>query len=655
MKIPVEWLKEYIDLDKTPAEIAKSFTTIGLMLDKPIIKYSKGNFSTEVLDLEHRMDRADWLSILGCSRDLAAFEKTTFKMPEIYSGDIKKPSKEQIVDIKVECPDLVNRFNTRTFKKIKVGRSPDWLKNRLESYGISSINNIVDITNYVMVETGQPMHAQDLSKFQKREILIRKAIKGEKITTLLGETIELTEEYFVLTQNGMPIVLGGIVGGKDTAVDEHTAEIVLDAGNYNQVNIRKSSRRAKIQNETVLRYDKFLHPKLTEIAIERATKLILELAGGEVYENVDWYPKETPERIMNLRFARIKTLSGMDIPLKEVESILSALGYVTAGSSKESMSVTVPYFRTDVEVEDDIVADVLRIHDYNNIPTVHLDIAPPKDITPEIYLVEEQLRDICKNLGFHEHITDPLVEPDPKNDKQIKLENAISQEKSALRTEMYTSLAKVAESYTKNKIKTSYLFELGKTYEKQGSGNDFADYNESRVLQVLIGGDELTAKEKAKTTKRVLASIMRDFGITPYAIDVTGDMNIVMHENVVLGEIKYDSFFLYTEALKNAKGIPNRIQSEYKQTKTEDISVVMPKTTPVGPVFWKIKEIDEKIGSITCIPEELDTIIGEKNKNVLFKINYSGDNFAETREKIIVLINSLGMSVRELSSIANDL
>ncbi|NMB70452.1 hypothetical protein GYA27_04650, partial [candidate division WWE3 bacterium] len=311
MKIPVEWLKQYIKTDKSTEELAKSFTLLGLMLDKPVSEYHDGKYQTDILDLEHRMDRSDWLSITGCARDLAAFERVDFIFPELYTREGKKPEANQLVNIKVDCPDMVNRFNTRVFRNIRVGDSPEWLKNRLQAYGIPSINNIVDITNYVMVKTGQPMHAQDLSKLKKQEIVIRKARKGEKMVTLLGETVELDDGNFVLTQNDVPTVLGGIVGGQSTGIEKTTTDIVLDAGNYNQVAIRKASRRLKIQNETVLRYDKFLHPDLTELAIHRATKLILDLAGGIYYTNIDWYPNPQTHKKYILRMERLEKLSGM--------------------------------------------------------------------------------------------------------------------------------------------------------------------------------------------------------------------------------------------------------------------------------------------------------------------------------------------------------
>ena len=164
MKIPLEWLKQYIKTNKSAQELAVSFTALGLMLDKSIYSYENGGYKTEVLDLEHRMDRADWLSILGCACDIAAFENIELIKPKLYTKKGRALPADEKIKIEVNCPEFVNRFNTRIFKNIKVGPSPDWLKNRLEAYGIPSINNIVDITNYVMVEQGQTLHAQDIKK-----------------------------------------------------------------------------------------------------------------------------------------------------------------------------------------------------------------------------------------------------------------------------------------------------------------------------------------------------------------------------------------------------------------------------------------------------------------------------------------------------------
>ena len=276
MIVPIRWIKDYLTTHKTPKEIAKSFTEIGLMLDRPI--------NGEVLDLEHRMDRADWLSILGCARDFAAFEDIKFSEPELKSTELEKRTELQI-HVK---SDKVNKFRTRIIKNIQVKESPKFIQERLIDYGLPVINNIVDITNFVMVEYGQPLHAQDIDKFETKEIVLRDSETGESIQTLDGTTTKLVEGTLVLTESKKPICIGGIVGGLRTGVTETTKDIILDAGNYHQASIRKASRTLNIRNETVSRSEKFLSPELVDLAIIRATDLILEHAGGEAFENDDY-------------------------------------------------------------------------------------------------------------------------------------------------------------------------------------------------------------------------------------------------------------------------------------------------------------------------------------------------------------------------------
>jgi len=645
MRIPIEWLKEYVNVKKSAKDAANSFTMLGLMLDKPID-------SKEVLDLEHRMDRADWLSILGCARDYAAFENIPLKMPKLNQIEATKPEKDQIVNIEVKCPDVVNRFNTRVFRGITVKDSPKWLKNRLEAYGIPSINNVVDITNYVMVELGQPMHAQDLAKLEKQEIVIRKAKNEEEITTLLGETLKLLPDQFVLTQNGKATVIGGIVGGNTTGVDEKTVDIVLDAGNYNQNSIRKSSRQLKIQNETVLRYDKFLHPKLTEIAIERAAYLILKLAGGEYYENIDWYPKEHPLQILKFRISRLKKIGGMDIELSRVKEILNALEYKilsenTAEGSNTEFEIEVPYFRTDVVVEDDIVADILRINDYSKIPIKLLEMAPPKEITPRIYNFESRLRDHLVAAGLHEHITESLVQINENIKDQVVLENALTSNKGALRTEIQSGIGKVVKNYLKHGKKIVSLFEIGRTYHVRGNPEKFDSYDEVRSLQVTHRNLNVTPNENSKELRKILHSLLNNLGIDNYNLVKTDKGVRVEVDGDKIGHLDVCCFCLLTEQLLKHKKQPNRVSDQLVTYSKEDLSVIMDLEQPLGPIFQDIKNFDENIVGVEVMEEYTGKEIENSKKSVLVEIQYKISDTEKIRTNLIKHLKSKrGIEIR---------
>ncbi len=561
MKIPITWLKDYVETDKKPAEIAKVFTSLGLMLDKPI--------DGDVLDLEHRMDRADWLSVIGCARDFAAFEGLKLHEQKVYG----KPGKSVVAKKRITITGkttAAHRFNTRVFRGVKIGPSPKWLVDRLEAYGMESKNNIVDITNYTMVEYGQPLHAQDIAKLPAPEITLRKATSGETITTLLGTTVVLDRETDILASGGKPVVIMGIVGGAETGVTETTVDILLDAGNYDARVIRKTSRRLRIMNETVSRCDKFLDPRLTEVALARATELILEIAGGTYYENEDWYPHPKLPQSEVLHFARLAQLSGMDIPIAQVKRTLRALEYQIIEESDDALTVEVPYFRTDIEVEDDLVADILRIGDYTNIPATPLASPVPVDITSALYRFEDRLRDVCAAMGCDEHITDPLVKATGRVG-EIHLANSLSEDQNALRTSLVPGLVHVQNTYKKHGIATP-VFELGSVYDGTAS-------TQSETRQLTVVGSDPSG---------YLATILSALGIKNYSLSShEADPVLVLVNLKLVGTISTSSFTLNTAALIEHVSPYQSLKTEIAHVPSLDISL----TLPTGTHFEKAAKI----------------------------------------------------------------
>lgn len=596
MKIPLEWLSQYISTDKSTKEIAHAFTLIGLLLDKPITTFTNNEYSTEVLDLEHRMDRADWLSIIGCARDLACYLGIDLNLPKVTSMPQSADIKDKIV-IEVDCPELVNRFTTVIVKGVKVDTSPSWLANRLQAYGIASINNVVDVTNYVMVEMGQPMHAQDISKLKKREIHIRRARSGESLTTFLGETLTLDDQSFVLCQDDIPTVLGGIVGTDLTGVDTNTTDIVLDAGNYNQVNIRKTSRRLKVLNETVLRYDKLLSPKLTLDAILRASHLIAEVAGGKVYFNNDYISDTAPiSKTMALTKQRLELLAGNVCDLAKAQLILQGLGYEVLKSTSSMLEVTTPHFRTDIEVEDDLVADVLRITGYDTITSLPLSGPVPEEITPVIVRFEYQLKDRLVACGLNEYITSPFVERQFSERSQIVLDSAVNKDQNALRTSLLDTLKPILSVYRNNNLHIRGLFEIGKVYTHK-NGN----YSEKRQLQVILNAKG-SPYETSKLTKETLATLMHSLGIE-YVVNAE---NEIYTADTLLGKIDYDNFHLDTQALEKVKKTNKVVKTKIENLVIRDITLIVPEGKSVGVAIKYISETYPKVTKIEVISEFLE-------------------------------------------------
>ncbi len=604
MKIPLIWLKDYINTEKSAQELATSFTQLGLMLDKPLD-------DTNVLDLEHRMDRSDWLSILGCARDLAAFEGITLNYPKLYNKPGLKISAIEKIKIQIDTP-VVKRFQTRIFKGVKVGSSPAWLVDRLKAYGIESKNNIVDITNFVMVEYGQPMHAQDISKLPGKDITIREAKDSESLKTILGTEVKLSKDIQILTSGGKPTVILGVVGGKETSVSNETADIVLDAGNYDSRVIRKNSRKLKIINETVSRDDKFLDPRLIDLALDRATGLILELAGGTYYTNDDYYPSPVVPKTMILRLSRLKLFSGMDLDLSLASKILRSLEYKIMQSDDDSLTVEIPYFRTDIEVEDDLVSDILRINNYTNIPLTPLSTPVPTDLTPDIYRFEEKLRDLLVAQGAHEHITSSLTTSNGQSD-EVVLANTLSSDQNALRRSLNPGLTHVLSTYKKHKIKDALVFEIGKVFRK----NETA-YLEGRLVTVMAGVDSL-------------ATLLSSLGIKDYSVN---DKYEICVNDKMVGNIDAASYTLVTTALISHVTPYTGIISDFDHKTNLDLSLLVRADLKYSNILTALSPVKGEWDNIAC---KSMTKMDDTTNNYLISVTWDNNSKSIDADKDLIL------------------
>jgi len=531
MILPLVWLKDYVNTSKSPKEIAKVFTEIGLMLDRPI--------TGEVLDLEHRMDRADWLSITGCARDFAAYEDLKFHYPKLESENLEK---SHDVYVKVES-DKVNRFRTRIIKNIKVGESPEFIKERLQAYGLPIINNIVDITNYVMVEIGQPLHAQDLDKFEKKEIILRDTKEGESIQTLDSSQIKLPENTLVLSENENPICIGGIVGGLRTGVTYETTTIVLDAGNYSQSAIRKTSRAVNIRNETVSRSEKFLAPELVDIA--------------------------------------------------------------------------------DIEVEDDLIADVLRIYGYSKIHAEPILNYPPVEITSAETKMENKVSDILVSAGFHEHITDPVVKYDGI-ESRILLMNSVNADKDALRLSLKETLINTVVTYQKHQKSEIKLFEVGNKYFKKNS-----EFLEEKILGIIY--EDLNPEIRSFKLRGYLDLLLSSLGISYTLVKSKHNIEIISQGE----EIGYfDGNYIELSIKKLVKHFTFKPQvvTEFENFSKEDLTFISHTDFDNGEIFEYIKNLNPLIAKVEYVNEYLE---GTSRKVTIRFFTLYPDEMKRLREEII--------------------
>lgn len=586
MKVPIDWLKDYIDISNEE-ELMTKLTAIGHMQDGPPQKSA----GAHVYDLEVRQNRPDCLSLIGIAREAGAVLGKKVKHPKLILYNKVKGQ----TNIEILSQQLCYRFNTVTIEDLTVSNSPQWLKDKLTAYGIKTVNNLIDITNFVMVEMGQPLHAFDKAKVKNDTLIIRPAEKGENITLLGEKKMVLSEEDLVIADSEKPIALAGIMGGEDTSVNDKTTSIILEAATYNQATVRKSSLRHQIRTEASTRLEKFLDPTLTEVALQRAVELILQECGGKITDTTDSYPKKFPVIKIELFLDRLNNLGGIKFTQKQAAEYLRKLE-LNVESSSSSMTVTVPYFRTDLKLEEDLIEEVLRIHGYDAIQEQLPSNPPPKNIDSAEYMLEEQLRDFFVQAGLDEQITEPLTSEKNFTLEPVLLENSLNADKTMLRTTLKDSLLNSLRHQLKFGKKSIELFEIGKVYFRDGK-----DYKEKVMLGVVsFGVDYFLIKG--------LINLLEDHFETKLNTD---DYVIeVIDENIYFFEILLERI----KSIKIKRPLTNPPHVIF-----QDISLFVPKDTKVGDLIREITTISSVVSRVELGEEP--KVIGDK-KTVFLHLRF---------------------------------
>lgn len=439
-----------------------------------------------ILTFELTPNRPDCLSVLGVAREVGALTGGKVRYPAIELAEGAEQASER-VKIEIADPQGCPRYAARIIDKMRVGPSPFWLKRHLHSAGIRSINNIVDVTNYVMIETGQPLHAFDFDKFAQPQVLVRSAQEGEKFVTLDGETRQLVEGDVMITDSRRAVAIGGVMGGKDSEVAESTRTVLLESAYFHPAQIRRTRKRLGLDTESAARFEKGVDPNGVVFALDRAAALMARLSGAQVLRGaVDCYPAPIEPVRLDVRPGRVNKIIGMDLPSPKMMDILSALEFaVTAG---KTISVTVPTFRPDVTREIDLIEEIARIAGYESIPVARRAAGRvPTPINPVIRF-ESILRDLLTAQGLFEAMTNSLVDPRllPASDAQraVTLRNPLSAELSVLRPSLVGSLLGVVAHNLNRQVPAVRIFELGRVFWKEGGR-----FEERRAVAIMLAGE----------------------------------------------------------------------------------------------------------------------------------------------------------------------
>ena len=428
-----------------------------------------------VLELEPTSNRPDWLSLLGVAHEVAALTGGSVREPEIQYPEAG-PAIESQVTIRVEAPDLAPRYTASLITGVQVGPSAQWMQERLLKAGQRPINNIVDITNYVMLEYGQPLHAFDYSLLEEKRVVVRRARAGEVLVTLDGESRRLSTEMLVIADGRRAIGLAGVMGGANSEMTEATTAVLLESAKFSAAGIRRTASALKLRSEASTRFERDLNQDLAPLALRRATRLILELAGGQVAKGIiDLEAEQRQRTSVRLTLKRVERVLGVRFSQREAERVLTSLGFACEREGRVALTVTVPYWRSDIAIEDDLVEELARISGYDRIPTTFLSTGIPSHQPQPLRDLRERVRDLLAAAGMQETISYSLTSYDTlrraaafqEEAPPLEVVNPMTPEHQYLRTSLQGNILNTLAANQRHGETGLRLFEVGRIYVPQ--------------------------------------------------------------------------------------------------------------------------------------------------------------------------------------------
>jgi phenylalanyl-tRNA synthetase beta chain len=476
MKVSYNWLKEFVDVPASPEEVASR-----LALSGTNIASIETGAHDAVIDAEITSNRPDCLGMLGIAREIGAIYRLPLKINSPKPAESKTARAGDAVTVKIEAQDLCGRFTARAIHGVKIQPSPKWLKDRLEAAGTGSINNVVDISNYVMLELGHPLHTFDYDLVRNHSIVVRRAKPGEKMKTLDGIERTLDPNICMVCDGdgSRSVGIGGIMGGAETEISFSTRNVLIECAWFDPISIRRAARSLRLHTEASTRFGRGADPEMAEFASRRAAELILQVAGGELLSGVvDIYPGKRAAKKITITRAELLRIMGADVPDKDLETILSALGFAplrvdqTRGAANSLLAAwecTQPSWRADVEREIDLIEEVARVHGLAKFPP-RLPASRAGAARLPHYEAETRLRERLIGLGYHEVLTIPHVAEErnelfrPPDAAVAKLTNPLSEEAGVLRSTGAVTMASAIEWNLNHGQRNVRLFEIGSHY-----------------------------------------------------------------------------------------------------------------------------------------------------------------------------------------------
>ena len=453
-----------------------------------------------IIDIDITPNRADAFSHVGSARDLAAMFKRKLSIPEVNpkeNGEDISTLASVEIENETDCP----RYVAKVVNNVTIKESPEWLKERLTAIGLRPINNVVDVTNFILYEIGQPLHAFDLDKLSGNKIIVRSAGKDEKFVTLDSKERKLLESDLLICDSEKPVAIAGVMGGENSEVTDSTKNILIESAYFRPSAIRKTSKKLGLQTDASIRFERGCDVNITTYAANRAAELIAEPGDGEIANGtIDVYPKPIPNKEVAVRFERIRKVLGFDIPVESIKEIFVGLEFVLVSEDENGLKYSIPSFRHDIEREIDLIEEVARIYGYDNIPEISkIGVSVERRVDNSSF--NDHVRNTLSGLGFFEIITNSLLNEELANKfgNPVNVLNPQTVEMSHIRPSLLPGILSTVSRNIKVKETDLKIYEIGHVVEKiNDTINDFSDFYESEHLLFAITGSANTDEWYAK-------------------------------------------------------------------------------------------------------------------------------------------------------------
>ena len=676
MKVTYNWLKEFVNIKLSPKELAEKLTMAGLEvvsleeLGSPVCRTGR-DF---VFEIEITSNRPDWLSILGVAREISAITGLRLKIIKPQELKIKAKDLQQVkvsVADKKDCPF----YSAMIIRDVKVGPSPEWLKEKLESLGCRSVNNIVDITNYILFELGQPLHAFDLDKLAQQSIHVRRASPDEKIITIDGQQRILDHEILVIADNHKPVAIAGVMGGKETEVTLSTSNILLESAVFNPVLVRRSKQKLGLQSESAYRFERGVDLVIARSAALFAKGLICALASGKPSGYKSLGVAKPISAMIKLDVAYVSRILGAPISLLKVKQILNGLGFTVKTKAKGILTIKVPSFRQDINSQIDLVEEIARIYGYDKIPNTLPAVKPCENNLGKRGLISD-IKFILRGLGVQETINYSLIDRNlitksriNKDTPLVEIMNPLSKEQEVLRSTLLPSLIRALAYNLDQQQEHVNIFEIANVFSEKAN----FPREELALGIALCGAKSFLIKKgliKDEVTilhlKGILEGLFSKLGIKAYDFQVQekNQINIIIdqqevgfilhlneqalsdfdikNEQVVLAEIKLEKLFVYINQEKKFTSVP-----KYPAI-TRDISFVIKNNVSIKDLLAAVEAKGAALLSLTNIVDYYQgKQIPDGFRGLTISCIYRAADRTLTEEEVSPLHNSICVLLEE--------